>query len=257
MVSAPGVDALHEVMTAAQRAFIPAPDTEVRERDGWFQLLTPSSGRAGLNEVSRSVLADGEADAVIDATLTEYRALGVRYRWRLDNTSRPLDLGARLERRGLINSPGVGVARTTAGPLPPPPAGVTVEEIDAGSIDLFSQVMAAGWDVPVAQVAGYHRLTLADPARRQRYLLARVGDEPAATSTMFVLEQSVMLQGGVVLPAFRRRGLYAAMVHARLAIAAALGRPLAICHARGDTSAPILAALGFATVASFHTYVEP
>lgn len=66
-----------------------------------------------------------------------------------------------------------------------------------------------------------------------------------------------MLQGGVVLPAFRRRGIYAAMVHARLAIASALGRSLAICHARGDSSAPILAALGFATVAHFQTYLEP
>src|SRR5262249_22049681 len=92
------LDPLEEVMTAAQRAFIAAPDTEVRERAGWFQIITPSSGRGGLNEVSRSILGENEADAIIDATLAEYRGRGIRFRWRLDDTSRPLDLGARLER---------------------------------------------------------------------------------------------------------------------------------------------------------------
>lgn len=250
-------DALHEVMTAAQRAFIPAADTEVRERPGWFQIVTPSSGRAGLNEVSRSILADDEADAVIDATLAEYRRLGLRFRWRIDDTSRPLDLAARLERRGLVCHPGVGVVRDTAGDPPPAPPGVTVEEVGLDGIEGYSRVMAEGWEQPVAPLAAYHRYTLGDPARRQRHVLARVDGVPAGTAAMFVLDRSVMLQGGVVLPAFRRRGVYAAMVHARIAIARALGRTLAISHARGDTSAPILAALGFTAVAHFRSFSDP
>jgi GNAT superfamily N-acetyltransferase len=243
------VDPLYEVMTAAQRAYLPAPDTEVRDRPGWFQLVTPSSGRAGLNEVSRSILADDEADAVIDATLAEYRGRGLRFRWRIDDTSRPLDLAERLERRGLVCHPGVGVYRRTDGALPPCPT--------ADTVDTFSQVMAEGWDMPFAQLAAYHRQVLGDPARRQRLVVAFAGGVPAGAAGMFLLEHSVMLQGGVVLPAFRRRGLYAAMVGARMALARDLGRTLAISHARGDTSAPILAALGFATVALFRSFSDP
>jgi GNAT superfamily N-acetyltransferase len=149
------------------------------------------------------------------------------------------------------------VVRATAGQPPSPPPGITVEEIGPDGIDVVSRVMADGWDLPFAQLAAHHRLALADPSRRQRLVLARYGGEPVGAAGLFVLERSVMLQAGVVLPAYRRRGLYAAMVHARLAIAAALGRELAISHARGDTSAPILAALGFEVVAHFRSYADP
>jgi GNAT superfamily N-acetyltransferase len=260
VTAAAEVDPLHEVMTAAQRAFIAAPDTVVRDRADWFQIITPSAGRAGLNEVSRSILADDAADAIIDATLAEYRGRGLRFRWRIDATSRPLDLAARLEARGLVCHPGVGVVRRTDGVAPPLPPGLTIEEITAERperIDVFSQTMALGWELPVAQVAGYQRFAMADPAQRQRYVVAHLDGVPAGAAGMFLLERSVMLQGGVVLPAYRRRGVYAAMVHARLALAARLGRGLAISHARGDTSAPILAALGFDTVAHFRSYSDP
>lgn len=250
-------DPLHEVMTAAQRAFLPAHDTEVREREGWFQIITPSTARGGLNEVSRSILRDDEADAVIDAVLAEYRGRGIRFRWRIDDTSRPLDLAARLERRGLVAHDGVGVARSTGAALPPAAAGITVEEVGAERIDDFTRVMAEGWEVPFAQLDGYHRLALEDPARGQRFFVARQGGEVAGGAGMFVLAHSVMLQGAVVLPRFRRRGLYAAMVGARMADAAALGRTLAISHARGDTSAPILSRLGFTTVAHFRSFSDP
>lgn len=251
------VDPLHEVMTAAQRAFVPAPDTEVREREGWFQIITPSTARGGLNEVSRSVLGEDEADEVIERVLAEYRAHGIRFRWRLDETSRPHDLAARLERRGLVGHPGVGMARRTDVAPAAVRAGITVDEVGADDLDAFTALMAEGWETPFAQLDGYHRLALADPARRQRFVLARFEGAPAGAAGMFTLERSVMLQGAVVLPRFRRRGLYAAMVEARVAIARALGVPLAISHARGDTSAPILTALGFATVAHFRSFSDP
>jgi len=56
------------------------------------------------------------------------------------------------------------------------------------------------------------------------------------------------------LPPFRKRGLYRAMVAARLAHARAHGIPLATSHAREATSAPILAALGFDTVCRIGVY---
>lgn len=251
------VDPRDEVMTAAQHAFIAAPDTVVRDRPDWFQLVTPSAGRAGLNEVSRSILADDEADAIIDATLAEYRGHGLGFRWRIDDTSRPLDLAARLESRGLVCHHGVGVARATTTEHAPFPPAITVEEVGAEGVDTFSRVMAEGWSMQLDQIVAYHRLVMADPARRQRFVVARVDGEAVGGAGLFVLEHSVMLQGGVVLPAFRRRGVYTAMVHARLALAARLGRGLAISHARGDTSAPILAALGFATVAHFRSFADP
>jgi GNAT superfamily N-acetyltransferase len=62
------------------------------------------------------------------------------------------------------------------------------------------------------------------------------------------------LLGGVVLPRFRGRGLYRALVRARLSDARTHGIALATSHAREATSAPILERLGFATICRFARY---
>jgi ribosomal protein S18 acetylase RimI-like enzyme len=52
------------------------------------------------------------------------------------------------------------------------------------------------------------------------------------------------LWGAAVVPAFRGRGIYRALVRARLAHAAARGATLALVHAE-PTSSPVLQRLGF------------
>jgi hypothetical protein len=47
---------LREVLEPPRRAFIPLSDTQVIERPGWLQLITPSLRQGGLNEVAHSVL---------------------------------------------------------------------------------------------------------------------------------------------------------------------------------------------------------
>jgi GNAT superfamily N-acetyltransferase len=75
--------------------------------------------------------------------------------------------------------------------------------------------------------------------------VALVDGEPAGAAGYVAYARSAYLLGGVVLPTFRRRGIYRTLVHARLADAAARGIPLATSHARDQTSAPILARMGF------------
>jgi predicted acetyltransferase len=58
----------------------------------------------------------------------------------------------------------------------------------------------------------------------------------------------------VVLPAFRRRGLYRALVASRLGYAAERGIPFVTSHARASTSAPLLERLGFETVCEFQLF---
>ena len=62
------------------------------------------------------------------------------------------------------------------------------------------------------------------------------------------------LVGGNVLEAFRHRGVYRAMLATRLARATASGRSLAVTQAREESSAPILAGLGFESVGSAVIY---
>ncbi|WP_309892208.1 GNAT family N-acetyltransferase [Archangium sp.] len=249
-----GSERFREVIEAPRRAFLPLPDTQVIERPGWLQLITPSLRQGGLNEVAFSVLDEQEADAVIDETLAVYRRLGLRFRWTVGPDSRPADLAERLARRGLRRSEVHGMIRELSAAPPDPEGDVTVEEVDEHTVGEFSRTMAEGWEVDPAPIEAFNRLVLAHADRRHRLFLARYRGAPAGTAGSVVFERSIYLLGGVVLPAFRKRGLYRALVTARLRFAAERRIPFATSHARASTSAPLLERLGFETFCRFPVF---
>lgn len=243
-----------EVVVAPRRAFPALPDLRVIERPGWLQIVTPSIKTGGLNEVSYSALDERDADAIIDATIAEYRELGLKFRWNAGPGSAPADLAERLARRGLVGSWGRGMARSTTDlPEDRDPA-IRVEEIDETTVEVFSRVMAEGWSAELAPLARVNDIIVATPDRPHRMFLARWDGEPAAVASYVALPRSAYMMGGVVLPPFRGRGLYRALVVARMADARARGLSLATSHAREDTSAPILERLGFETICRFPMY---
>ena len=81
-----------------------------------------------------------------------------------------------------------------------------------------------------------------DPA--VRHTAAFVDGELAGYGRSVDLHGGVALMGGAVLPDFRGRGVYRALVRARWDHAVARGTPLLVVQA-GPQSAPILAGLGF------------
>jgi len=244
-----------EVLVVPRRAWLAVPDLRVIERAGWLQIVTPSFTRGGNNEVAHAELADDEADAIIDQTIAEYHALGVRWRWRVGPGSRPTDLAERLERRGFLPHAVAALARDTAG-VPAVP-GVEVERVDARSIGAYAETFARGWEVDPGPLADAHVHAVASPDSRHRLYLARIAGEPVGIATAAWFERSVFLQSGVVLPSHRGRGVYRALVAARLADASAAGITLATTNARPETSAPILERLGFAIVERFVSYSLP
>jgi ribosomal protein S18 acetylase RimI-like enzyme len=247
---------LREVLVAPRRAFIPLPDTQVIERPGWLQLVTPSLRQGGLNEVAYSALDETEADTVIDETLEHYRRLGLRFRWNVGPDSRPADLAERLARRGLRQNEVLGMIRETAGAPAEAGSDVTVEVVDERTVEEFSRTMAEGWEMDAAPLAAYNRTVLAGSGRGHRLFLARYQGTPAGTAGLVIFERSVYLLGGVVLPAFRGRGLYRALVTERLRYAAEREIPFATSHARANTSAPLLERLGFETLCRFPVFTN-
>lgn len=250
---------LEEVLVRPREAAVLAPDTQVIARPGWLQLITPSLPLGGLNEVALSVLSEADAERVIDETLAEYARLGLRFRWLVGPDSRPLDLGQRLLRRGLHHEASLGMARETAveaGLVDP--AEVTVEVVDEASVDAFSDVMALGWRSPPSYALNRALLAprAADGAARFVHFLGRYRGEAAAAASLCMYPRSAYLMGAVVLPAAQHRGLYRALVHARLRHAAARGITLATSQSLKTTSAPILAHLGFTAVCDVDFYLS-
>src|SRR5262245_36567903 len=87
------------------------PDTNVVERPGWYQLITPSAP-GYLNEVYLSQVDARDAEGVIDEVVATYRSHGRATKWCVGPWTRPLDFGERLERRGFRpwDSRGMAVA---------------------------------------------------------------------------------------------------------------------------------------------------
>jgi GNAT superfamily N-acetyltransferase len=248
---------LRALFEAPRVGFEPLPDSVVVEREGWWQLTTPSFRDGGFNEVALSALGEDEADAVIDETLAHYAELGLSFRWTVGPESAPADLGARLSARGLVAQQVSGMtAALSSLVLAAPPPSVRVEPVSLASEPVFTRVMAEGWQVDEGPLASYHRLVLTTPGSRTRLFLASVGGKPAGTASYVALDEVAFLIGAVVLPRFRGRGVYQALVRARLHDAATRAIPLAASHA-GAMSSPILARLGFTTVCKFAMYTPP
>lgn len=242
-----------EAVAAPRRPTVPLPDLQRIERPGWLQLITPSFRTGGFNEVALAVLDAETADATIAATIAEYRALGIKFRWTVGPDSAPADLRERLARHGLVENRSLAMARALDAIRIDAPDVTVTEVTDETELAHYDCVMAEGWNIELGPLALANRLALAMPT--QRLYLARYRGEPAGVAGAVLGPRSVYLLGAVVLEAFRGHGLYRALVASRMADAHRTGASLAVSHARAETSAPVLARMGFTTVcelAVFH-----
>jgi GNAT superfamily N-acetyltransferase len=103
-------------------------------------------------------------------------------------------------------------------------------------------------DLPGDPAANARRRQNQVDAGNRRLILATIDGEPAGSAGISLFPPSgAIINGGAVRPKFRGRGIYRAMVAARLAMAREAGvGGLAVWG--GAMSAPILAKLGFQTV---------
>lgn len=241
-----------EVLEAAWRLPPVVADTRVIVRAGWRQMITPSLPQGGCNEVSHCVVDEASIERALDETIAEYR--GIRFRFIVGPGTKPEDLAERLARRGFSRVDVHGMARDLS-PIEGVPAGVRVEAaIDESGADLFTDVTARGWEMDPAPLRPMHRAML---TRSYRLFVARIAGEPVGVGAYALAGTTAYQMGAVVLPAFRRRGVYRALVAARLADAACRGATLATSQARAETSAPLLAKLGFDVVCRFPMMTSP
>jgi len=243
---------IEEAFLAPVGCALMARDTRIVEREGWYQVITPSSGSVSGNEVVLSRVAAGDADAVVRETIATYAAAGVPFRWSVGPLTEPAGFGAILEAHGFRPSEGRGMAIVPEDwTSVARPADVTVERTTPETMDDFLAASDAGWerDVPVADPAARRDDHVRALATGRFYVfVARRGDAIAGSAGFITKARSAFLVGGVVLAEHRSAGVYRALLDERLRRIAALGLPLATTLARESTSAPILERLGFETL---------
>lgn len=248
-------------------AYLPGPRVERDWSAGGCLTYQP-----GPSPLSATVSAVRTADASELEALVRYSAEWFAARGRTDcywfvtPATTPADAGSRLASLGLTPW-GRGTAMTMTSPPPAGPDGVDIREVEdveayltytlltleAGSVEPIDD---AAREAAVAANDAAWRNVLATNGRRRCYL-AFVDGEPAAAGGMVFTEHgAAVLAGGATAPAQRGRGLYRALVRHRWDVAAAEGVPALVTQA-SDESRPILAALGFATVAELDLLRQP
>jgi GNAT superfamily N-acetyltransferase len=125
--------------------------------------------------------------------------------------------------------------------------GVTIERAGREQIDLWTLTVSQGFSENAAvpqELLDVMKMFAQGPSAE--CYLARVGGKVAGGGTLALRDGVAGLFGASTLPAFRKRGVQTALLHARLARAAETGCDLSVCLARpGSTSQRNIVRSGF------------
>ena len=195
-----------------------------------------------------------ELDEVMDEIHGHVRERGrSACSWEVGSSARPPKLVELLHERGLVDDPDdplqIGMA-LTGEPAGPAPEGIEVRRVASDDDELvaaqFAAVAFGDTDVKAKPF---------DPDSPSVTYLAFIDGEPVGRATGAFSEYGVTLFGGATLPEWRGRGVYKALVHARLRDAAERGSPVAVTQA-GSMSRPILEKLGFREVCRIWALID-
>jgi GNAT superfamily N-acetyltransferase len=234
-----------EAFLAPIDAFITARDSRIVARAGWYQIITPSSRSSHANEVVLSQIAPADVDRTVIGTIRDYAAHHLPFKWCVGPLTEPADFGATLDRYGFESwrIRGMAIDPTTWRSEPVP--GVEVHAVTPETLDDYIDTARRGWPDSVITDDWRDDLLRAYATGRFHYFTARVDGQSVGTAGYIVKPRSAYLVGGNVFPEYRGRGIYRALVDARLTRLAAAGIRVATTQAREATSAPILERFGF------------
>jgi len=238
-----------------------APGIEVIDTPRYRVNLQPDFPIPGPNSITWVRCHADEADEVI----REARAIVAPHRlavnWILDPETQPADFADHLGRHGveLEAEAAVMVLPIDAVIDSPDVEGLRMHDAlaDADSFRNADAVNSEAFESqPRLGDALERRRANQVAAGNRRLLLARIGGEPAGSAGLTVYPpHGAIINGGAVREKFRGRGVYRALLAARLAMAREAGvAGLAVWG--GSMSAPILARLGFETVGWRRFYLD-
>ncbi len=189
--------------------------------------------------------------ALLDEVVEHARAAGrPRVRWWIDDRTRPADTADELASLGLRRAQRLEVLALSVEAVLAEPEDVEVvelttrEQVERG-MRLSAEVF--GYSPPTAAQVDDQTAMVSRPVaeRTSRSYRALVDGAPVAHAGSTVDGDALRLWDGAVVPTYRGRGAYRALVARRLRDACSTTAEVARVTAVDDTSAPILKRLGF------------
>jgi GNAT superfamily N-acetyltransferase len=266
---------------ANQRRQEPAPGIEIIITPRYRASIQPDFPRPGPNSVSWIRCQPEEADEVIREARGIFASRHLPFSWILDPGAEPSDFADHLVANGAHPDPHGAEAQVMVLPVEatveaPPIQGLEIRDAladpesfrmaDEAASEAFGETPSparrerAGERVEEEDsehnaMLDRRRLNFRAEGNRH-WLLATVDGEPAGAAGIILHPPGgAIINGGSVRPKFRGRGIYRALVAARLEIARQAGVAGLIVWG-GDMSGPILAGLGFETVGWRRFYVD-
>lgn len=231
--------------------------------------LQPDFPLPGPNNVSWIRCRPEEADEVIREARATIAPRHLPVMWTLDPQTEPATFVDHLARHGIHPDPHGAEVAVMVLPIDARMAGAQVDglEIRDALADLttFRSAAAVAAEAFMDPLSGDDPELIAMEERRRlnfraagnrHHLLAMLDGEPAGSAGISVFPPAgAAITGGAVRPKFRGRGVYRALVAARLEIARQAGVSGLVVWG-GDMSGPILAKLGFEKVGWRRFYLD-
>lgn len=248
----------------------PAPGFEIIETPRYRVVLQPDFPIPGPNSASWVRCRAEEADEVIDEVTALVRNRDLPLMWVLDPDTEPANFPEFLAARGVQPDPQAPEAEVMVLPIDvnfeaPPVEGMELQD-GLADLEAFSRVDAVNAEAFGGRAprddAGYaaqlkRRRQNQIAAGNRRLVLATIDREPAGSSGLSLYApDGAIITGGAVRVKFRGRGVYRAMVAARLEMARKAG-VAGLSVWGGPMSAPILARMGFEKVGWRRFYRAP
>jgi ribosomal protein S18 acetylase RimI-like enzyme len=213
-----------------------------------------------FNSVLRARLSPDRVDEVIGARIAACRSRNVPMLWWTGPSSRPSDLGGRLERSGFFLEPAHGMIADldAAGADLPIDPGVSVAAVeDAETLAAWSRVLCDSFGAPRPFGDAFADLAAAiglGPRSPFRHYLASVNGQPVATCSLFFGAGVAGIYNVSTLPERRRRGIGRRVTAAAMQDARSHGYRTAILHSSA-LGAGMYRALGFIEVCPIGQHV--
>ena len=241
------------------------PDSVRIDEPDWVQVRTPSSNRPNHNAVIVARIPEAKVEAKVREVIAEHHDRGARMRWITGPSSRPSDLSRHLAAAGL-ELIGATLAMAKSVPEGGPSAadgygvaGLTLRQMTPDNVEDFVDVTMRGWEQDEAFAEALRHIANRSfaPEVPTRSYIADLDGQPVASSHLRLLPGIGYFQGGAVLPQFRKRGIYRALIQRRFEVLRELGLPTAVVWARAFGSGSICGKVGFEMICEGDFYESP
>ncbi|WP_320065080.1 GNAT family N-acetyltransferase [Micromonospora sp. RTGN7] len=239
----------------------PLPTGVTVERDGPLIRILGLTDGGFLTYRDLGGLTGAALDELIARQVEVFRARGEPVEWKLHGHDVPADLPDRLRAAGFVpderETVVIGLVAPLAATLPVVPEGVRLREVTArADLDRIVAMEEEVWNDSRGFLAdGLEREIAADP-QSLTVVVAEAGETVVSAGWVRYVPGTgfATLWGGSTLEAWRRRGVYRALVTYRARLAGQRDRTLLQVDA-SDDSRPILERMGLVPVTTTTPYI--